>query len=278
MKKINLSSIWCFVLLSVFSCGSNDDSNSENANDDVTRPNLNSNNGNSSGQGGSQSPPSKPSVNPTEKPEPGVQRFSFKHPGVVGKINARILNSRDIYLEPIPNQFNFKLKRDSSASNIEIDNEFCKNIGERLSGFRAMSDLQKNLLEIDLRRDQSQRFFAVSTVIPTNDGRFQNSAFKAAAALFPEVVFAVIVDDVKFVESDVKILADNDALVNALGNLQAVAGQIALENFDYSNGRFSGRVMAHDLLCDIFSGKAKLQFRLKTSSGLEATSISSGVQ
>ena len=267
--------------IAFFSCGSEEnsrDSDSQNPTPSLSPSKGKETTGSSPVPKKTIVPTPSPSVAPTKSPADEGLSFAFQHNGVIGTIGAKIKNFRDIELDSIPSQFEFELKRISAASNFVVDSAFCTALSTKLSEYRSESDFGKSVLETSVRGDSSQLFYVTARVIPTNDGRFENSAFRAAAAKFPKVSFAKITQDIKFVRSNLKIVAEPGALVNVIGDIPVLEGQLFVQELDYIGGQFYGRIMAQDLLCDLWSGKAKIQYELETAGGAEATSVSKGVK
>jgi hypothetical protein len=223
----------------------------------------------------------KPSLEGDKDPVPLIPEegalMEFAVPGLQGMVSARVFAEGRMELVKRPLHFETKILVDTQNS-ARLDDDFCeeirtkqiphyliiKNYPPPLNGYRynIIRDYYKFILETPL-----DPFFSTD---------FSTAAIEAARLKWPQIQEFYLKQTLKISKVRPKLVLAEDALSHTFGKLGELEEMFGGHNVYPNRGIWKGTTWASDLVCDLRSGKAKVEFELEMN-GFRFTTTVKGV-
>gem|GEM_PF-5959548 len=192
---------------------------------------------------------SKPPVGRATKPDE-MREFEFSYEGVPGPIKGKVSSAGEISFDSWPTNL-------SPIVHLEVrplealDDAFCSRV-ERTAKFGALN----------LVRGMHGYTLAIDA-LPTGSFGFR---IAAAAGARPLGLGAMLSNSTvpKLLSAKARVILADGAISSILGNMAELDASLAKLSVSSVSAQMNGEIFAQDLMCDLRSGKASIEFDVTT--------------
>lgn len=223
----------------------------------------------------------KPSLEGDKDPAPLIPEegavMEFAVPGLQGMVSARVFAEGRMELEKRPLHFETKILLDTQNST-QLDDEFCEKVRKYyIPAFLLIKNdpiPSNGRWIIDAR--ESHPFTLEIPLDPFFSTDFSTAAMEAARLKWPQIQEFYLKQTLKISKVRPKLVLAEDALSHSVGKLGELEQMFGGHNVYPNRGIWKGTTWASDLVCDLRSGKAKVEFELEMN-GFRFTTTVKGV-
>jgi hypothetical protein len=189
-----------------------------------------------------------PPVDPTPEPD-DIRAFEFSYEGVPSPVKAKIMRDGEVTIDSLPTEL-FPVFHVVESSGQSIDDNFCDVIVSRVE--RGALDAVRNIGGFAVRID----------ALPTAAKGFRYAALLKAIPIFNMAHFNT---RLKLVSAKARIVLQEGALTPILGYVFELNKALNQLSVSTETTQMTGEISARDLICDLRSGKASIEFEVTTN-------------
>jgi len=189
-----------------------------------------------------------PTINPTPEPDE-TREFEFNYEGVPGPVKARVTREGVVTIDALPTELS-PIVHLVDSSGRPISDTFCDLVASRAA--RGALDSVRDRGGFTIKID----------ALPTATKEFRYAALLKAIPLSSGM--ARIEPRLKLTSATARIVLEEGAITSILGNVFGLNMELRKLPVSTDTAQMTGEIFAQDLLCDLRSGKASIEFDVTT--------------